>query len=84
MIIEFHDVVQAEDEMLMAATKVALRHRHVQRADIYVSPRTPSDAPAWQHPGWIEYIVRLNYENGGGMTVGVLQRDRNSPIECHS
>lgn len=84
MIIDIHSRELAEDEHLAAATKVCLRHQHVQHADIYVTPRVPADAPAWRNPGWIEYLVRMDYETGGGMTVGVIQRKPGEKIECHS
>ena len=83
-LIEIHDRELAEDELLAAAVKTALRHQHVIYAEIFVQERVPLDAPDWKHPGWIEYITRIDYEPGGSMTLGILQRKPGAEIECHS
>lgn len=74
--ITIHDRELAEDEHLHTAMRVVLRHQRVERAEIFVSPRDST--------GWLEYIVRLKYATGGGMTIGVIQRNVGEGIECHS
>lgn len=49
---------------------------NVKTATIYVTPRD-------KH-GWLEYITRYEYENGGGLTVGAIQREPGAPVEFHS
>ena len=74
--IDIHDRYAADEDHLQAALRVVLRHHHVMQADIFVQPREAS--------GWLEYICRIKYDTGGGMTIGVIQRAPGEPVEAHS
>lgn len=84
MIIEIHDRELAEDEALLKALTLAQRHQNVERCDIFISPRVPLDSPPYKNPGWLEYLVRFTYSTGGGMVVGLIQRQPGESYECHS
>lgn len=84
MIIEIHDRELAEPEALEAALGRALWQQHVAKADIFVSPRVPEDAPEWRSPGWLEYGIRYEYESGSKLFVGMIQRRPGEPFEFHS
>lgn len=70
-----HGMQNLDAEHLYAALLLVPRHRP-RTADVYIEPRKPD--------GWLEYIVRLEYQNGGGMTIGVIQRNINERVEYHS
>ena len=84
MIIEIHDREFAESEALQTALVRTLWHQNVRKVDIFVSPRTPEDAPDWKYPGRLEYGLRFEYSTGGKMYVGKLQRTPDQPFEFHS
>jgi len=68
---------------------IALISRHAQgdrllTANVYMQRRVPTDAPAYKHPEWLEYLVVLTYNTGARLTVGVIQRTIGADIECHS
>ena len=61
--------------------------RHCTQAkiiDIYPQERVPADAPAYKHPGWLEWIVRIQYQHGGALTLGCIQRSADAQFESHS
>lgn len=84
MIIEIHDREFAESEALQTALVRTLWHQNVRKVDIFVSPRTPEDAPDWKYPGRLEYGLQFYYIDGGKMYVGMLQRTPDQPFEFHS
>ena len=84
MIIEIHDREFAESEALQTALVRALRHQHVKKVDIFVSPRVPEDAPEWKYPGRLEYGLAFEYESGSTLYVGMIQRTPDQPFEFHS
>lgn len=61
--------------------------RHMTQAkviDIYPTGRVPDNAPAYKHPGWLEWMVRITYRDGGGLTIGCIQRKVGAEFEFHS
>lgn len=75
------------DEGMMAFVMSRVVARHAAQAkliDIYPMERIPADAPVYQHPGWLEWIVNIKYINGGGMTIGCIQRSVGAEYESHS
>jgi len=57
-------------------------HQHVATAKIVVNKRNTDGR---RDPlGWIEYLVQVEYEDGGKLTIGALQRGLNEPTEFHS
>ncbi len=75
-VITINNREQADPEHLEKALRCALRHETAVEANIYVQPRRDN--------GWLEYVVRVTYESGGGMTIGVIQRTPGAEVECHS
>jgi hypothetical protein len=74
------------DDGMMFAVLQRLTH-HVQQAemiDVYPQERIPVDAPAWKSPGWLEWILRIKYRGGGGLTIGAIQRTVGAGYEFHS
>ena len=84
MIIEIIDREFAESEALQKALDRALYHQHVSKVTIYVSPRVPDDAPDYNYPEWLEYGLHFEYDTGGKMFVGMIQRKRGAEYEFHS
>lgn len=74
--IRIHGLPLAEPEILASALRRITSFQGVLSGTIYVQPRESN--------GWIEYITRTNFKDGGGMTVGVLQRQPGGDIEWHS
>ena len=84
MIIEIHDREFAESEALQTAFARVLWHQNVKKADIFISPRVPDDAPDYNYPEWLEYWLKFEYETGGQMFVAMIQRKRGADYEFHS
>ena len=84
MLIEIHDREFAESEALQTALVRTLRHQHVKKVDIFINSRVPDDAPDYNYPEWLEYGLKFEYETGGQMFVGMIQRKRGEPFEFHS
>lgn len=81
-IINIHDVDWAEPAFLGEVLTRIAQHQHVRWADIYVNKR---DTEGKRNPmGWIEYLVVVQYEDGGKLTFGALQRGLGEPTEFHS
>lgn len=71
--------------MLDFALRIAARHApQASTIDIYPQERIPADAPAWKFPGRLEWIVRVLYRGGGALTIGLLQRTKDSEFESHT
>lgn len=81
--IEIQGYDEGEDEALDKAVQLVWRHR-ASRATIFVHPRIPSDAEPYRNPGWLEYLVRMTYESGAELTVGMIQRRPGAEYEYHS
>ena len=84
MLIEIHDREFAESEALQTALVRTLWHQNVRKVDIFINPRSPDDAPDYNHPEWLEYGLKFEYETGGQMFVGMIQRKRGADYEFHS
>lgn len=72
---------QMQDKVMLLCS------RHLSESkliDVYPQERVPMDAPAWKHPGWLEWTVRVHYRSGGAITIGVIQRQPGAEFECHS
>lgn len=52
--------------------------------DVYPQERVAQDAPAYKHPGWLEWLVRIHYHTGSALTIGCIQREPGEPFEFHS
>lgn len=50
---------------------------------IFINKRVPIDAPEYNSPGWLEYIMQIQF-NGWKMTVGAIQRKPGMNVEFHS
>lgn len=84
MIIEIISPELAESEALEKALARIAYHRNVERATVFVNPRVPLDAPEWKQPGWLEYLIKFKYSEGGSMTVAMIQRKPGGRYEFHS
>jgi hypothetical protein len=51
------------------------------KIDIVVDKRVPPDAPAHQHPGWLEYAITVYYKTCAPLRIGAIQRDPDAPTE---
>ncbi len=76
LVITVRGIALAEPEHLLAALKRVATFEGACAAAIFVQPREDS--------GWIEYITQTDFKGGGGITVGVLQRTPDGPVEYHS
>ncbi len=69
--------LQHEDlPLLYEALARVQQHQHVTRCTVWCNSRELS--------GWLELLLQFEYEDGGKLTVGALQRDRNAKFEFHS
>ena len=84
MLIEIHDREFAESEALQTALVRTLWHQNVKKVDIFISPRSPDDAPDYNYTEWLEYGLKFEYETGGQMFVAMIQRKRGANYEFHS
>lgn len=86
-VINVHNVLgwDLDPEMTNKAMMVAARWMSsAQMIDIYPQERVPADAPAWKHPGWLEWLVRVHQASGNTMVIGIIQREVGAEFECHS
>ena len=85
MNIQIIDAHVAELDHLQATLARAMRFAHeADSAKIVCQPRVPLDAPAYQHPGWLEYTLEMLFQSGCRLTMGVIQRKPGEPVEFHS
>lgn len=85
--ITVHNVLGWElDENMLAAVlrRIALHLPQAEIVDVYPQERVPADAPSWQHPGFLEWIMRVKYRDAGFITIGCVQRGIAQPVEFHS
>ena len=74
-----------DEAMLNSVMKVVARHMpQAKFIDIYPQERVPEDAPAYKHPGWLEWMVRIQYHSGGALSIGCIQRNVGAAFEFHS
>lgn len=57
------------------------QHQHVLEVDLYLNERGKPDSGS---PGWCEYLMRIQYEGGGSLTIGCIQRELGARTEFHS
>jgi hypothetical protein len=82
-----HNVHGWELDAGMLAAVLARLALHIPQAkviDVYPQERVAADAPAWKHPGWLEWIVRIHYHTGAALTLGCIQRQPGAAFEFHS
>lgn len=72
------------DRLLVNTLRRLSMHNHVQSIDLHLSARVPADAPPHKHPGWLEFVAKIHYDHGGGMTIGCIQRTPEADCEFHS
>lgn len=85
MQITIHNKDIAEDQILGDVLfRVGAWWRHYDTADVYCSPRTPSDAPSYDNPGWLEYAIHLASASGSKLFVAAIQRQPGAKTEFHS
>lgn len=61
-----------------------LRGGNVESVDLFLDHRVPPSAPAWRHPGWIEWHILFNYTTGSRLLLAAIQRQEGEPYEFHS
>ena len=75
--ITIHDEAdEAEVGLLSDVLSKIAGYQHVKIANVYVRGREPS--------GWCEYINVMDFDTGGKLTVGCLQRTRGAFTEFHT
>lgn len=76
---------ELDDGMLEAVFKRCARlAQECKLIDIYPMERIPADAPAYRHPGFLEWHLRVHFRSGTEMTIGCVQRQPGEPVEFHS
>lgn len=83
-VIEIIDSHLAESEALSQALQRVANFQHLSSAKVFVQPRVPLDAPEYKSPGWLEYVLRLVFDSGSVMTIGMIQRRPGAKFEFHS
>jgi hypothetical protein len=83
MRLTIHDFQIAEPEILAAAIQRAQSFTDASSVDLFITPRVALDAPPHRHPGWIEYMIRVNYPRQP-LHIGCIQRSPGEQIEFHS
>lgn len=70
--------VAVDDDMIIAVfTRAACNVPRASTIRIYPSARRPGEA-------FLEWIMRIEYRNGSGITIGCVQREPGGPVEFHS
>ena len=83
--IEISNEMDSEPEALAAALKKA--NQYEATADhilISCHARVPQDAPAYKHPGWLEYSIFIQFSNGSKLFLMMVQRNIGQQFEFHS
>lgn len=77
--------IALDSDITEALFKRLLRDRdYISKADVYPQERVNKDAPAYKHPGHLEWILKLVYKNGSSITICMLQRHEGEAVEFHS
>lgn len=82
--IHIHQAELAEDRLLFDVLQRVRQYQNAREVNVHVQARVPADAPAYKHPGWLEYLVVVDFEDGGKLTVGAIQRTVDAATEFHS
>ena len=83
--IEVCNKIDAEAEAVARALTKA--NQYVPTANliqIFCAPRVAADAPAYKHPGWLEYGIQVRFDNGSKLYLAMIQRNIDSEFEFHS
>lgn len=76
---------ELDQEMTNKAMLLCAHHlQHAKLIDVYPQQRVPADAPSWQNPGWLEWLVMIQPHSGAKLTIGIIQRKPGAEFECHS
>jgi len=74
--------------LLKECLERAQTHHHVNRVTISLSKRDAlEEAPGvriWNAPGWLEFGMAFEYDDGGKLFVGCIQRKPGAPFEFHT
>lgn len=60
--------------MIKIATHIIDQYPDVMRAEIACQDRVPDDAPAYKHPGWLEYVITYRYSSARTSELHAIQR----------
>lgn len=82
MEITIHNVELAEQPALAKVLDRVTWHWRATKADIYCAPR--ADGSGYNPAGWLEYLLRMEYDDGGKLTIGCLERSAGAEMEFHS
>jgi len=83
--IEIKNKIDSEPEAIGRALLKA--NQYVPTANlirIHCALRVAADAPAYKHPGWLEYGIQIHFDNGSSLFVAMIQRTIDSEFEFHS
>ena len=78
------ELLDKEAAELMKASVLRAIAMGCEKATIYVTPRNPVYWEPNRHPGWLEFLMRVEFEEGTFMTLGCLQRRPGEEFEWHS
>ena len=71
------EFLQPEDMPLLHEALARIQcHQHVKGVTVWCNARTSDE--------WLELLLRFEYEDGGKLTVGALQRNLHAGFEFHS
>ena len=62
--------------LLQACVARMAQYNRLENATLYVNERNKE--------GWLEYFMVMQYDDGGKLTVGALQRNTGMQFEFHS
>jgi hypothetical protein len=72
----FHPVTDDNRPMLVAVLTRIAQYENLSDATIYVNNRNKD--------GWLEFLYRMQFKDGGKLTVGCIQRKPDEQFEFHS
>lgn len=67
--------------LLVASLKRIAMHQNVTQATVIISAR---QTEKHSYPGWLEFLLNVQYFDGGKLTIGALQRRPGEEFEFHS
>lgn len=73
-----------EDRVLFDACLQRFPNWSDCRLVLLIRERVPADAPAYKHPGWLEYGMQVIRPSGSQMYIGCIQRQIGAEPEFHS
>ena len=89
-LVDVENLIQPDEQLdqeateLMKASILRAIAMGCETATIYVTPRNPKEWEMYRHPGWLEFLMRVELEEGGFMIIGCLQRRPGEGFEWHS